>query len=1053
MSAPTLRAAPATEPFTDTLLARLCRYYLDCISADDAGEISFWSTDNAADADHLELDVAWLFGKDTALQQPQLQAFHERFVRSLTPRTLKVGLSVLVQSVHLKSGAAARKLVPLLLLAAGFDAQGRLVVERESVSLSAAAVRELTRLQGTELQFELSQLEQALGFDELRADTADLERIVRRLRELRPEWGWMKEAADSQAELPLTDARLAPGLHPRAVLLMLDAPRYTHGLETELRKLARLTEEQYRHTALGHLLLGAPGHEHAVDESRILEVLPMNSEQRQAVLLGLTRPLSVVTGPPGTGKSQVISNLLVNCAWLDRHTLLASKNNKAVDVVDERVNSLGPQPVMVRLGAGEHQSKLAANVDNLLTAVVTNDDLRAYNEVADMYEAQVRQLRSVEAQETSALQLRNEVLALEAELAALRDMYGEDGFAQIPSVHATLIESALRQFVAALDATDPQLASRWQRLVWPAYAAWQRRGLVAAWHTLRHALEGNGVPVGFQPLFDRRGHADLREFAAAVRQLVQACQLVQHYFEQLRRMRNADLPALARQRLDLVHDMSAVARKLWSDWVRIRSAKMSPVMRHALSQYAGMLKAVARAGSEDGLPDTFRRQYREFSQKAQQFLSCFAVTALSVHNRVAFGPGVFDLVVFDEASQCDIASALPLLYRARRVAVIGDPSQLAHISRVRHSRDAQMLARAGLSGHEAWLYSTQSLFALVAAHAPDDARVHLKDHHRSHPDIIGFSNQHFYGGHLRVATRTERLVRAPGDEVGIRWIDVTGPTVRGQGGSSGNPDEAKVVVAELKRLVDGGYKGTLGVVTPFRHQVELIEQAIRRDARLYETLVTEHALQVNTAHGFQGDERDLMIFSVVLSERAAPGAVRFLQQEGNVFNVAITRARAHLTVVGNLAWCSSCEVAHLKQFARYVLQLKQPPAPPEVLPEYGASYPVHEHPTASAAEQRLYEALYEADVRPVPRLPVPPYTLDLAVFDGTRRLAIDVDATAGAEFLEPEDLRRRQVRIQRLLEQGWDVRLFWPAQVRDDVHWCVQRVLDWLQEHTAADEY
>jgi very-short-patch-repair endonuclease len=1045
MSAQPLRAANAKEPFADTPLARLCRYYLDCISADDAGEVSCFS-DDAAEPGYLELDPAWLYGRETACAQAELQPFRERYARSLVPRALKVGLLLLVQSAQLKSGASARKLVPLLLLNAAFDREGRLVVERESVSLATAAVRELTRLHGPELQFELAQLEQALGFDELTADTTDLQRIVRRLRELRPEWGWQDEGrAGGLASLP-------PGVHPRAVLMMLDAPRYTHGLEIELRKLARLTEAQYRDTALGHLLLGAPGTEHTVEDSRILEVLPMNSEQRQAVLLGLTRPLSVVTGPPGTGKSQVISNLLVNCAWQDRQTLFTSKNNKAVDVVDERVNGLGPQPVMVRLGAGEHQTKLAANVDNLLAAVVTNDDLRAYNEVADMYEAQVRQLKAVETQEAAALQLRNEALALEAELAAFRALYEESGFAQLRHLQTARIEHALHRFVSALDAAAPRQALRWQRLLWPAVWLWRRRELTAAWQGLRRALEDNGVSVGFEPALDRRGHGELRELASAAKQLVHACKLVQRHVELVRQMRQASLPELAQQRLELVHEMSAVARKLWSDWVRIRGAKMSPVMRHALQQYAGMLKAVARAGSEDSLPDTFRRQYREFQHKAQQFLPCFAVTALSVHNRVAFGAGVFDLVVFDEASQCDIASALPLLYRARRVAVIGDPKQLAHISRVRQSRDAQMLARAGLHGYEAWMYSTQSLFALVAAHAPEDARVHLRDHHRSHPDIIGFSNRYFYDRHLRVATRTERLVTVA-DEAGVRWLDVAGQTVRGPGGSSGNPKEVAAVVAELKRLVDSGYKGTLGVVTPFRHQVELIEQAIRRDAGLHRTLVAEHALQVNTAHGFQGDERDLMIFSVVLSEGASAGAVRFLQTEANVFNVAVTRARAHLLVVGDLSWCGNCEVEHLRHFARYVSQLGQLPAAPDVLPEYGPSYPFTEHPTASEAEQRLYEALYAAGVRPVPRVSVPPYTVDLAVFDGMRRLAVDVDAAAGAEYLELEDLRQRQVRTQRLLEQGWQVCLFWPVQVRDDLHWCVRQVQAWLRDGSAADEY
>src|SRR5207244_7890626 len=62
----------------------------------------------------------------------------------------------------------------------------------------------------------------------------------------------------------------------------------------------------------------------------------------------LTMTHTVVTGPPGTGKSQVVTNMLVNAAWRGMKVLFASKNNKAVDVVEARVNGLGNRPVLLR---------------------------------------------------------------------------------------------------------------------------------------------------------------------------------------------------------------------------------------------------------------------------------------------------------------------------------------------------------------------------------------------------------------------------------------------------------------------------------------------------------------------------------------------------------------------------------------------------------------------------------------------------------------------------------------------------------------------------------
>jgi len=117
---------------------------------------------------------------------------------------------------------------------------------------------------------------------------------------------------------------------------------FTYGLEIELRKLAQLDDEAVRDTALGLWLRGENIDALPAGDRPILEVLPLNTEQRQAVVQGLSAPLTVVTGPPGTGKSQVVTSLLANIAWQSGTALFSSKNNHAVDVVESRVNQLGP---------------------------------------------------------------------------------------------------------------------------------------------------------------------------------------------------------------------------------------------------------------------------------------------------------------------------------------------------------------------------------------------------------------------------------------------------------------------------------------------------------------------------------------------------------------------------------------------------------------------------------------------------------------------------------------------------------------------------------------
>ena len=129
---------------------------------------------------------------------------------------------------------------------------------------------------------------------------------------------------------------------------------------------------------------------------------------------------------------------------------------------------------------------------------------------------------------------------------------------------------------------------------------------------------------------------------------------------------------------------------------------------------------------------------------------------------------MFDLVIVDEASQCDVASALPLLYRGKRAIVCGDPKQLRHLSFLREDRQAALASQHGLSASQRsqWNYRTHSLLDVVNGALPSqDDVVLLDEHYRSLPQIIEFSNRRFYGQALRVMTRRP-------DTLGLRSVEM-----------------------------------------------------------------------------------------------------------------------------------------------------------------------------------------------------------------------------------------------------------------------------------------
>jgi superfamily I DNA and/or RNA helicase len=417
--------------------------------------------------------------------------------------------------------------------------------------------------------------------------------------------------------------------------------------------------------------------------------------------------------------------------------------------------------------------------------------------------------------------------------------------------------------------------------------------------------------------------------------------------------------------------LAEISDEAWSSWTALLPDRLNEQDRAALGDYAAILRTISRADEEGGtIAKQVWRRYYQLAAKTTKALPCWAVTSLSARGRVPFTAGEFDLVVIDEASQCDIASALPLLFHAKRAVVIGDPQQLRHISRLSELRDQALMVKHDLLDDPGptWGYRANSLYDLAAAKASSASIVVLRDHHRSHADIISFSNNFFYGGRLRVATDCRRLRRPEGPA--IRWVNVAGSATRPSTGGAVNEAEAAAVVKELRRIaITQRFSGEIGVVTPFRAQANRIEELVARDDALAPVLATRNFI-CETAHKFQGDERDLIVFSPVVARGIPVGARGFLKSQGNIFNVGITRARGALVVIGDTAACASSEVEYLSAFARYVADRAKPgpqQGPTRAPDSTNGNYPSVAHPErVSDWEKVLYAALVDAGLRTIP---------------------------------------------------------------------------------------
>ncbi len=1044
------RPAAAAPIATSSEIGRLCRYYLECIGQDMDEGVSAFASSKYGEPDYAELpSLPTAHAAADWFNAPGVGRVLGKVRQDRAKLVAWLGYPVRLRR-HRTPRWEGFLVEPVLLWRIELGNQGGELprIEDDAPLTNAKFLRSVAMGDGLQLAEEIARLTDELGLNVAIADLPDAEEIVERLARIRPDWDWKDELnpAECQGSTPLAEIT-DEGIYNRAIVLPGERSPFTQGLETELKALGGAGEVALRGTVLGQWLSGAvdPG-DPLADKEPLIEVLPMNTEQREAVRTALSASHSVVTGPPGTGKSQVVTNLLVNAAWRGMKVLFASKNNKAVDVVEARVNGLGNRPVLLRLGSKEYQARLAGYLTQLLAGNPGAEDKQHYEEGLERHRSLAARLAELDRTQQLTLDARNTADRLDAEADDARQLFG----ARLASIDEALVRRATGDLVAleqAIAGADRARQGLLTRLMWTFSLPGRLRSLEAAVASAAPSANGLGITVP-----ESATEAALPSFVKAAgewRQRLEAAGKVIRYRQALHVLkRSPSFEDIAKQRTVLAEQIAQNSQRLWRDWVQLAPTRLTPAQRREVADYAAVLQLTTGPDAER-VHSSVRQRARALQSKVTELFACWAVTSLSARGRVPFEPGYFDLVVIDEASQCDIASALPLLYRAKRSVIIGDPQQLRHISALSKPRDSELQHKHGLvDTRVGWMYSVSSLYDVAASVVPQQSIVNLRDHHRSHADIIEFSNRAFYEGRLRIATRYQHLKRPRNAEPGVVWQDVRGKVTRPPSGGAQNAQEARALMAALEDLiVKRAYNGTVGVVTPFRSQAQLLQQLVEANDAV--TAVRERCeLLVDTVHRFQGDERDVMFFSPVVSSDMPPGGLGFLRSNGNLFNVAITRARGLLHVVGDRAAAAASGVDYLADFAGYVAGLDgsaggQLDAPnPAAL---GADYPRVARPErVSDWERLLYRALYAAGVRPIPQYSVEQYDLDFAVVVGDRMLNIEVDGERYHRSWTGELCLRDQLRNQRLIELGWEVKRFWVYEVRDSLDECVASVVRWV---------
>lgn len=1023
----------------DTKLSKLCGYYLNCLNIEDNNSISEFLLNN------YSLKYSELQNLDiTSEKNIAAVNFLHKILSSPNKNIVTyVGYPVMIEKIFSsKNNKSYLKVAPVFLFS----------VEYNSGEINVSAIpsinKEVIKQYSTQnsednLIYEIIELEKQLGLD-IADNNVELDDLISRLQQLR-QWAWKEEMnPESLAnETPIQDIN-TEGIYNRAIIIATEKSPYTLGLESELSELSKLDESEYKGTALYDWInsSGTAGKIKDGISDDILEVLPLNSEQEQAVRTSLASNVTILSGPPGTGKSQVVTDLLVNAIWKGQNVLFTSKNNKAVDVVEARLNNLSNRPVMLRISAAQNNTNILSVINTLLSTTVNLQDKVDYENLSKTYFEEVKVYDALRDKKEACIALRNKVDKLEQKICASRELWQK--------YYPDLTSKQIDDFNASFNVVSKHLyktikeKQNWLiKLLWPILLKSRKNKLINAITLFNIKAEGYGIAK----IPENLNEMILQEYALEFKDCIENMYSIIEYQDLLSALAVTEtLESIDRKLWKHKNSLAKKSETLWDKWLLARPINISPAERQNMSRFVSALKL--QQGKNIGSDQKFAKELTNMHKLVAKFLPCWAVTSLSAKGRIPFSPAIYDLLVIDEASQCDIASMLPLLYRTKRVVIIGDNKQLPHISSISKKQDVSLLQKYNVDYE--WTYSSNSIFDLTGIVNTSPSIVNLLDHHRSFADIIEFSNKEFYGGKLRVATDYRKLKLPKNEAAGVRWIDVKGKVLKPYNGGAFNNAEIKQIIEELNRLaIQNDYQGSIGVVTPFRVQADKIRDEIEKLPELKNRLYAQNDFLVDTVHKFQGDERDVIIFSSVISQNTPLGAIIFLKNTGNLFNVAITRARSILTVVGDKDYCSHCNVPYMEHFVEYTKELENKllPSGTSVFYPETRDYPaVQNIEQVSEWEKYLYTKLYDVGIVTTPQYPVDKYKLDLAVIvNDKKKLDIEVDGEMYHRAWNCELCYRDQLRNQRLFELGWDVKRFWVYQIRDQLPWCIEQIRKWLQ--------
>ncbi|MEI8377413.1 MAG: AAA domain-containing protein [bacterium] len=776
-------------------------------------------------------------------------------------------------------------------------------------------------------------------------------------------------------------------IKPVSAIVLTKRPSITAGVLHELTQIAEKSSGAIRETALEIIneeYIRSSKKEHKIEDtehkkkpSAFFPVVPLEISQSQENVIEAIEKHSLVAvyGPPGTGKSQTIVNLVSHLVANGKTVLVASRMDKAIDVVADRLNELGAPYMALRAGRQNYQKQLYFQLQDLLSnkvdidtgfedsILVSLDDMKnLLNTIKDLEEKCER------------------IIKLEKDWSD----YLAEQESQTKNVRERILEPKMNNDEIAIafdviEKIEEYLESRgFLNSIFKSMA----------FASLKKILGLKNISLDYMILQDIKEELSLLEITNNLRRTEIEINKIGNVHQLLENIR-----LLKRKQRNLAVDILKNQRRNSLKRVIGDQVKRQRLIVHSKALIERKKNLQNRLLEEED----FRPLLETFP--------CWSTTTYAISESLPLKPGMFDVAIIDEASQCDIASCFPVLFRAKKAIIVGDDKQLSHLSFLEKSKEQSFLSQHAIPDRYQlmWRFRTNSMFDLANYYSVNP--VLLDEHFRSLPPIINFSNEEFYGGRIRIMNKNTDVKDTLELHV-IKDAKVDLDTTR-------NMAETEAVLKRLSEIIaqekDLKKPSSIGIISPFRGQVDQIKKAVSQI--LDDRVVERHQIEIGTAHTFQGDEKDIIMLSFTLAENSHFQSLTFLQKP-NLFNVAITRAKKK-TIVFVSKDPKDLSQGLLRRYLDYIKeQLKK-----EQRQTVIGTQDIEENIYNNIFEKEVAKACKKEGYNVMTGFDTAGYKIDIVISEGDKKLGIECDG------LEDEGQRpTNQIKKQFILERcGWKI--------------------------------